>query len=157
MKNIKIALIGNLGAGKQTIINLILGHKSIEGLPTKSLKMMMKRGEILNKYSALLVAGATEAIKSEEVKIEFFNNSDVVIFITNKFKDMLETSQLKQKMMDYLPNAQFAVIANKQDLNDSVDATQVINFYNLPVIGIVATSPDHRDALINFLDEFIQV
>ena len=156
MENIKIALIGNLGAGKQTIINLILGHKTIEGLPTKSLKMLMKKGEILNKYNALLVAGATEAINSGDVKLDFFSNSDVVIFVTNKFKDMLATSQLKQKLMDFLPNAKYAVIANKQDLGDSVDATQVINFFNLPVIGIVATSPDHRDALLNFLDEFIQ-
>ncbi|NHI92288.1 MAG: hypothetical protein EAX96_07270 [Candidatus Lokiarchaeota archaeon] len=155
MENVKIALIGNLGVGKLTLINLILGLKNIEGLPNKSQKMLMKRGEISDKYSALIVSGATEAINSEELKLDFFSNSDIVIFVTYKFKDMLETSKIKEKIMNYLPNAQYAVIANKQDLADSVDATQVINFFNLPVIGIVATSPDHREALVNFLIEFI--
>ncbi len=59
MKNIKIALIGGLGVGKQTLINLILGLKTMPGMPTKPLKMLMKRGEILGGYSALLVSGAT--------------------------------------------------------------------------------------------------
>jgi len=155
MKNIKIALIGGLGVGKQTIINLILGLKTMPGMPTKSLKMLMKKGEILGTYSALVVAGATEAIKSGEVKIEFFSNADLIIFVTNKFKDMLETSQIRKQLTDFLPNAQLAVIANKQDLNDSVDATQVINFFNLPVIGIVASTEEHREALLGFLKEFI--
>lgn len=125
------------------------------GMPIQPQKMLMKKGELLDKYSALIVAGTTEAINSEEVKLDFFLNSDLILFVTYKFKDMLETSKLKQKLMDYLPNAKYAVIANKQDLDDSVDATQVINFYNLPVIGIVGTSPDHRDALVSFLNEFI--
>ncbi len=90
------------------------------------------------------------------MKLEFFSNTDLIIFVTNKFKDMLETSQIKQKLTDFLPNAQLAVIANKQDLNDSVDATQVINFFNLPVIGIVATNEDHREALLGFIKEFIE-
>jgi len=155
MQNIKIALVGNSGVGKNAVINLILGLKTLPGLPTQSQKMFMKKGELMGKYSALIVAGTTESINSEEIKLDFFSNTDLVLFVTYKFKDMLETSKLKQKLMDYLPNAKYAVIANKQDLDDSVDATQVVNFYNLPVIGIVSTNPDHRDALLNFLNEFI--
>ncbi|MHA1784902.1 MAG: hypothetical protein ACTSVY_14705 [Candidatus Helarchaeota archaeon] len=157
MQNIKIALIGAMGVGKNTLTNLILGLKTIEGMPTKSQKMFIKKGELLGKYSALIVAGATEAINSGDVKLDFFSNTDLVIFVTYKFKDMLSTSKLKEKIMDFLPNAQYAVISNKQDLDDSVDATQVVNFYNLPVIGIVATSLDHREALVNFLSEFMNV
>ena len=157
MKDIKIALIGSSGVGKQTLINLILGLKTIPGMPTQSLKMVMKKGEILGKYSSFIIAGTIEGINTGEIKMDFFADTDLVLFISYRFKDMLNTSKLKEKMKNYLPDARFAVIANKQDLDDSVDATQVVNFFNLPVIGLVAIDPDHRDSLLNFIDDILNI
>ncbi len=156
--NLKVVFIGNPGVGKRTIINLLLELKSLPIMAKNIPESVMKKGQLATAtdiYNALLVSTTPELISSGK-HTSFVQNANLIVFVVTKFRNMLACKQLINKLSELSPDAEFCVIANKQDLEESLDPTAAMKFFDLPTIGISAIMPEHREALVGFLNEFIK-
>jgi len=156
--DLKIVFIGEPGVGKRTLIHMLLNLKILPFPSQKGMEYLMKKG-IFNTptkdFNALLIATIPDLVKSGKHD-SFVQNSNLIVFVVTKFRDMLRCKQLIPKLQELTPNTEFCVIANKQDLEESLNPTAAMKFFELPTIGISAVMPEHRDALVNFLNEFIK-
>jgi len=154
--DLKIVLIGNIGVGKKAIIDMILELKSLPFPQGKGPESVIKKGELSTSsgiYNAMLISTTPDLVKSGKHN-SFIQNSNLIIFVVTEFRDMLVCKQLIANLQELSPEATFLAIANKQDLEKSLNPTAAMKFFELPTIGISAIMPEHRDALIQFLTEF---
>ena len=155
---LKILFVGNVGVGKKTLIDMILGLKSLPFPPGKSPPSVIKKGDFpssTGNRNAMLLSVTPDIIKSGKQN-QIIQNSNLIIFVSTEFRDMLVCKQLIPELQDLCPNAEFCVIANKQDAEKSLNPNAAMKFFELPTIGISAIMPEHRDALIQFINEFIK-
>ncbi|MHA1266934.1 MAG: GTPase domain-containing protein [Candidatus Helarchaeota archaeon] len=152
---VKIAFIGAQGVGKRTVLNLLFTGTSNAGASVEESEMMMKKGPISEKYNALLLTMPNEMITSG--KTQFLSNTDVAIFVTSSvFKDVMATRKIYEEVKTILPNAQFGVIANKQDTSGAVEPDAIRKVYDLPILPLVATDAANYDMLKMFVIELIE-
>jgi len=152
---IKIALIGDSGVGKRTLLTLLFIGKS--GTPPKldDTEMVMKKGPISDKYNALLIIIPNQMIESG--KTQFLSNTDLVLLVNSSvFKDVMATRKIYETVKSILPNAHYGVIANKQDEPGAVEVDAIKKVYELPTIGMVAIDLTNYDKLISFIEELIE-
>ncbi len=156
--DLKIVFIGGFGAGKRTIIDLLLGLKSLPVITKKPILSVMKKGQLSTPsdvYNALLISSTPGLIETGKHD-SFIQNANLFVFVVINFHEMLACKKMIGKLKEFSPDANFCVIANKQDLEKTLDPTAAMKFLELPTIGISAIMPEHREALINFLNEFLQ-
>lgn len=152
---VKIAFVGAKNAGKRTTLKLLFSGAGGSGPQTEDSEMMMKKGPISDKYTALLITMPNDMI--EAGKTQFLSNSDVVLFVTSsQFKDMMATRKIYDIIKPTLPNTRYGVIANKQDASGAVDVDAIRKVYELPIVPMVATDAANYDMLKKFVEELIE-
>ena len=150
--------IGNKSVGKRTIINLLLELKSLPITSNNSIESIIKKGKLVTPtgiYNALLISTTPDLVSSGKHN-SFIQNSNLIIFVVTKFRDMLACKKLVNTLKELSPYTGFCVIANKQDLEDTLNPTAAMKFFDLPTIGISAIITEHREALLNFISEFLK-
>ncbi|MFX0136614.1 MAG: hypothetical protein ACFFDN_23450 [Candidatus Hodarchaeota archaeon] len=154
----KIIFIGDLGVGKRTIIHMLLELKILPFISKKGMESVIKKGKLstsTNIFNAMLISITPDLIMSGKHN-SFIHNSNLIVFVVTKFREMLKCKQHIDALRELSPNVEFCVIANKQDLEESLNPTAAMKFFELPTIGICAIMPEHRETLVNFLNEFIK-
>ncbi|TFG04850.1 MAG: hypothetical protein EU536_03660 [Promethearchaeota archaeon] len=152
---VKIAFIGANGTGKRTILNLLFSGPRSSAASIEESEMIMKKGPISDTYNALLLTMPNEMILSG--KTQFLNNTDVVLLVTESvFKDVMSTRKIYEEVRQFLPDAKYGVIANKQDISGAVDPDAIRKVYELPIIPLVATDSANFEMLKTFVIDLIE-
>ncbi len=151
----KISLIGFSGVGKTTITKLIKADEiPMQHIPTIT-------GDIATIKIGKLHFHLWDFAGQEQFSYlwnNFIKGSDAVLLITDSSLENIEKSKYFLELIkEQAPNAQSAVICNKQDLKDALNAVQIEKILGLKAYSMIALEPKNRDKMIQIIADILEM
>lgn len=151
----KISLIGFSGVGKTTITKLIRAEEiPMEHVPTIT-------GEITTIKIGKLHFHLWDFAGQEQFSYlwnNFIKGSDAVLLITDSTLENVEKSKFFLELIrEEAPQAQAAVIGNKQDLPNALAVGVIEQHLGLKTYSMVATDPANRDKMIQIIADVLEM
>lgn len=153
-RNIAIATIGKVGVGKTSIVHLL-----DEGAKSRGTTYVVSVKDTVYTFWEL------QTSSYEPTKLEVFSSSflrggepfDRFLFIITDStrEDVNGIKYSLRHLRELFPDTRFAIIANKQDLADRLQAFRIEKMTNLPTLEISAIDTSHRSRLVNFISYLI--
>jgi ADP-ribosylation factor related protein 1 len=151
----KISIVGFSGVGKTTTTRLIKSDK----IPMRHIPTIT--GEVatikIGKLSFLLwdFAGQDEFNFLWE---KFITGSDAVLLMTDSTLENIERSRFFIELANKaVPHAQFAVIANKQDLPNAMKVEDIERVMGRKAYGFVAIDVENRSKMIRIIADLLGI
>jgi len=124
-RNIAIATIGKVGVGKTSIVHLL-----DEGAKSRGTTYVVSvGGEPFDRFLFIITDSTREDVNGIKYSL--------------------------RHLRELFPDTRFAIIANKQDLADRLQAFRIEKMTNLPTLEISAIDTSHRSRLVNFISYLI--
>ncbi|MHA1938337.1 MAG: ADP-ribosylation factor-like protein [Candidatus Thorarchaeota archaeon] len=143
-----VALIGTRGVGKTTAMHLLLGRRPPQVYtPTMGMNTETLDGMDFSNFTVdLWDLGGDDHVN--KVWESCLANVDVVLLLTDStLKNVLESQKLLSEIKSCAETASLGVIANKQDLPNSLAPSVVQKVFNMQVHPLVATDlTEHEEA-----------
>ena len=151
----KISLVGFSGVGKTTITRLIKADEiPMQHIPTIT-------GDIATIKIGKLHFHLWDFAGQEQFSYlwnNFIKGSDAVLLITNSTLENIEKSKYFLELIkEQAPNAQSAVIGNKQDLQGAINPVQIENMLELKTYSMIALDPKNRDKMIQIIADVLEM
>ncbi|MFW9882342.1 MAG: ADP-ribosylation factor-like protein, partial [Candidatus Thorarchaeota archaeon] len=151
----KISLIGFSGVGKTTITRLIKADEiPMQHIPTIT-------GDIATIKIGKLHFHLWDFAGQEQFSYlwnNFIKGSDAVLLITDSTLENVEKSKYFLELIkEQAPNAQSAVIGNKQDLKNAMNSVQIENILGLKAYSMIALDPKNRDKMIQIIADILEM
>ncbi|MGV9205110.1 MAG: ADP-ribosylation factor-like protein, partial [Promethearchaeia archaeon] len=151
----KITLIGFSGVGKTTITRLIKAEEiPMQHIPTIT-------GDIATIKIGKLHFHLWDNAGQEQFSYlwsKFLKGSDAVLLITDSSLENVEKSKFFLELInESSPNAQVAVIGNKQDLPDAMEPENIERILGIKTYSMIATDPDNRDKMIQIIADILEM
>jgi signal recognition particle receptor subunit beta len=153
-KKIAIAIIGEPQVGKTNLIRLL--DKDAESRGTSTI---LKSSNTVFEFWEL----QTSSSKPENLEIfsrSFLQRSEpfnrYLLIVTDSTRE--DVNQIKYSLgflRKSFPNTRLAIIANKQDMHESLSKTHIEKMTKLPTLEISTKDPQHRSRFVNFLSYLI--
>jgi len=151
----KISLIGFSGVGKTTITKLIKADE----IPTQHIPTIT--GDIATIKIGKLHFHLWDFAGQEQFSYlwnNFIKGSDAVLLITNSSLENVEKSKYFLELIkEQAPNAQSAVIGNKQDLKNAMNPVQIEKILGLKTYSMIAKNPNNRDKMIQIIADILEM
>jgi signal recognition particle receptor subunit beta len=154
VREIAIAIIGEPQVGKTELIHLLNDKAESNGIATR-LKS--------NDFDFAIWELQTSSSAPEKLEIfskSFLRNSRpfhrYLLIVTDSTRE--DVSHIKYSLRflrESFPETRFAIVANKQDLDESLSKSHIEKMTNLPTLEISAIDPENRTRLVNFLSYLI--
>ena len=142
----KISLIGFSGVGKTTITKLIKADE----IPTQHIPTIT--GDIATIKIGKLHFHLWDFAGQEQFSYlwnNFIKGSDAVLLITNSSLENVEKSKYFLELIkEQAPNAQSAVIGNKQDLKNAMNPVQIEKILGLKTYSMIAKNQNQKELLL---------
>ncbi|MFW9990098.1 MAG: ADP-ribosylation factor-like protein, partial [Candidatus Odinarchaeota archaeon] len=88
----------------------------------------------------------------------FIKGSDAVLLITDSTLENVEKSKYFLELIkEQAPNAQSAVIGNKQDLKNAMNPVQIEKVLGLKAYSMIALDPQNRDKMIQIIADVLEM
>jgi len=151
----KISLIGFSGVGKTTITKLIKADEiPMQHIPTIT-------GDIATIKIGKLHFHLWDFAGQEQFSYlwnNFIKGSDAVLLITDSSLENIEKSKYFLELIkEQAPNAQSAVICNKQDLKGALNSVQIEKILGLKAYSMIALEPKNRDKMIQIIADILEM
>ncbi|MEE9378551.1 MAG: ADP-ribosylation factor-like protein [Candidatus Lokiarchaeia archaeon] len=151
----KISLIGFSGVGKTTITKLIKADEiPMQHIPTIT-------GDITTIRIGKLHFHLWDFAGQEQFSYlwnNFIKGSDAVLLITDSTLENVEKSKYFLELIkEQAPNAQSAVIGNKQDLEKAMNPVQIENVLGLKAYSMIARETQNRDKMIQIIADVLEM
>lgn len=151
----KISLIGFSGVGKTTITKLIKADEiPMQHIPTIT-------GDIATIRIGKLHFHLWDFAGQEQFSYlwnNFIKGSDAVLLITDSTLENIEKSKYFLVLIkEQAPNAQSAVIGNKQDLKGAMNPVQIEHILGLKTYSMIALDPKNRDKMIQIIADVLEM
>jgi signal recognition particle receptor subunit beta len=154
-KHISIALIGDSKVGKTEIVRLI--DKKVE---SKGTTYQLDTENILYTIWEL----RTKSLEPERLEVfstSFLENSApynryVIIITDSSREDVNKITYSIKFLRQTFPRTRFAIVANKQDLDDRIPGKQIEKMTKLPTLNLSAIDQTQRKRLLNFISYLIE-
>jgi len=151
----KISLIGFSGVGKTTITRLIKADEiPMQHIPTIT-------GDIATIKIGKLHFHLWDFAGQEQFSYlwnNFIKGSDAVLLITDSTLENVEKSKYFLELIkEQAPNAQSAVIGNKQDLKEAMNPVQIEKVLSLKTYSMIALDPINRDKMIQIIADVLEM
>jgi signal recognition particle receptor subunit beta len=153
-KEITLAIIGESKVGKTSIIRLLNGDSGDYGVRT-----------VLESSEAVFIFWELQTSSFEPQRLEIFARSFIrnskpfhryLLIVTDSTREDVNRVRYSLRFLrEAFPDTRFAIVANKQDLNDSLAKTHIEKLTKLPTLEISATDTQNQSRLINFLSYLI--
>ena len=145
-----MAIIGEPQVGKTELIQLLNDKAEVNGLTTK-----------LRSNESVFAFWEFQTSSSAPEKLEIFSRSFLknskpfhryLFVVTDSTLDDVNRIKYSLRFLrESFPDTRFAIIANKQDLDESLSKSRIEKMTNLPTLEISAINPENRSRLVNFL------
>ncbi|MFW9886803.1 MAG: GTPase domain-containing protein [Candidatus Thorarchaeota archaeon] len=154
IREIAIAIIGEPQVGKTELIHLLNDKAESSGIATR-----------LKSKDFDFAIWELQTSSSTPEKLEIFSRSFLrdsrpfyryLLIVTDSTKE--DVSHIKYSLRflrESFPETRFAIVANKQDLDESLSKSHIEKMTNLPTLEISAIDPENRTRLVNFLSYLI--
>ncbi|MFX1391511.1 MAG: ADP-ribosylation factor-like protein [Promethearchaeota archaeon] len=151
----KISLVGFSGVGKTTITRLIKADEiPMQHIPTIT-------GDIATIKIGKLHFHLWDFAGQEQFSYlwnNFIKGSDAVLLITDSTLENVEKSKYFLELIkQQAPNAQSAVIGNKQDLREAMNPVQIEKVLGLKAYSMIALDPTNRDKMIQIIADVLEM
>ncbi|MBY9007504.1 MAG: GTP-binding protein [Candidatus Lokiarchaeota archaeon] len=151
----KISLIGFSGVGKTTTTQLIKDQEiPMQHVPTIT-------GKIATIKIGKLVFKLWDFAGQEQFSYlwnNFVQGSDAILIITDSTLENVEKSRYFLEIIkNEAPNANSAVIGNKQDLEGALSIQKIEEIIGLKTYSMVAIEPNNRDKMILIISDILEI
>jgi small GTP-binding protein len=144
----KIALVGNGRVGKSTIRTMLEG-KDGPHHPTIGIDIGKYADDELK--CAIFDLGGQERFKM--LWNDFLKGSSLVMLVTDSSREDVEKAKGLIDQVQKVKGAKLIAIANKQDQENRLNATQVEKMLGIKTYPMIATEGTRRSAMVNIIKE----
>ncbi len=151
----KVSFVGTGGVGKSTLLRLLFGHEPAPGGYVPTINVAVDSSETIQ-FGTFLVTiwdFAGQAV-FQDLWGFYFQGTDVIFLVTDSsFRNVMQTKSLLRKIKKDAPAVPLLIVANKQDLPESMRAEKIQRLLGVPTFPMVATDKSRRDAFIRLMLE----
>jgi len=148
---IKIGIVGLENAGKRSLAHMIFGEKVDQISLKKDPQVFMKKGRITQKHNAFII---TIPLEKLDEQIMLLKNSDLILIVIDSvFQNVVNTQNYLEKLHQIIDKSRIFIIANKQDLPNSVKTEVISKMINLPTIGFCANNMKYYSKIIELIEK----
>jgi small GTP-binding protein len=151
----KLAILGKSGVGKTSLLKLIMGDElNTAYIPT--IGVDVKEFDFELKKMKLVFWDFSGQPRYRKLWQPFLEGADVVILVTDsKAESLKETKGILQLIKREKPDAVVILVANKQDLPDSISPEAIGEQMGMKAHGFVATDPNYREKILEILKDAV--
>ncbi len=151
----KISFVGSGGVGKSTLLRLLFGRDPAPGGYVPTINVAVDSSETIQ-FGTFLVTiwdFAGQAV-FQDLWSFYFQGTDVIFLITDSsFRNVMQTKTLLRNIKKEAPAVPLFIIANKQDLPESMKGEKIQRLLGAPTFAMVATDKSRRDEFIRLMLE----
>lgn len=151
----KVSFVGSGGVGKTTLLRLLFGKEPAPGGYVPTINVAVDSSETIQ-FGTFLVTiwdFAGQAV-FQDLWSFYFQGTDVIFLITDSsFRNVMQTKTLLRSIKKEAPAVPLFIIANKQDLPESMRADKIKRLVGAPTFPMVATDKTRREEFIRFMLE----
>jgi len=151
----KISFVGSGGVGKSTLLRLLFGKEPAPGGYVPTINVAVDSSETIQ-FGTFLVTiwdFAGQAV-FQDLWAFYFQGTDIIFLITDSsFRNVMQTKTLLRNVRKEAPAVPLFIVANKQDLPESMKADKIKRLLGAPTFAMVATDKTRREEFIRFMLE----
>ncbi|OLS29991.1 MAG: Transforming protein p29 precursor, partial [Candidatus Thorarchaeota archaeon AB_25] len=151
----KVSFVGSGGVGKSTLLRLLFGKEPAPGGYVPTINVAVDSSETIQ-FGTFLVTVWDFAGQSvfQDLWSFYFSGTDVIFLITDSsFRNVMQTKSLLRTIRKEAPAVPLFIIANKQDLPESMKAEKIKRLLGAPTFAMVATDKSRREEFIRLMLE----
>ena len=151
----KVSFVGSGGVGKRTLLRLLFGKEPAPGGYVPTINVAVDSSETIQ-FGTFLVTVWDFAGQSvfQDLWSFYFSGTDVIFLITDSsFRNVMQTKSLLRTIRKEAPAVPLFIIANKQDLPESMKAEKIKRLLGAPTFAMVATDKSRREEFIRLMLE----
>ncbi len=151
----KISFVGSGGVGKSTLLRLLFGKEPAPGGYVPTINVAVDSSETIQ-FGTFMVTiwdFAGQAV-FQDLWSFYFSGTDVIFLVTDSsFRNVMQTKSLLRTIRKEAPAVPLFIIANKQDLPESMKAEKIKRLLGAPTFAMVATDKSRREEFIRLMLE----
>ncbi|MFW9980804.1 MAG: ADP-ribosylation factor-like protein [Candidatus Thorarchaeota archaeon] len=151
----KVSFVGSGGVGKSTLLRLLFGKEPAPGGYVPTINVAVDSSETIQFGTFLVTVWdfAGQAV-FQDLWSFYFSGTDVIFLITDSsFRNVMQTKSLLRNIRKEAPAVPLFIIANKQDLPESMKAEKIKRLLGAPTFAMVATDKTRREEFIRLMLE----
>jgi len=151
----KVSFVGSGGVGKSTLLRLLFGKEPSPGGYTPTINVAVDSSETIQFGTFLCTIWdfAGQAV-FQDLWSFYFSGTDVIFLVTDSsFRNVMQTKSLLRNIRKEAPAVPLFIIANKQDLPESMKADKIKRLLGAPTFHMVATDKTRREEFIRLMLE----
>jgi small GTP-binding protein len=151
----KISFVGSGGVGKSTLMRLLFGKEPAPGGYVPTINVAVDSSETIQFGTYLITIWdfAGQAV-FQDLWSFYFGGTDVIFLITDSsFRNVMQTKGLLRNVRKEAPAVPLFIIANKQDLPESMRGDKIQRLLGAHTFAMVATDKTRREEFIRFMLE----
>ncbi len=151
----KISFVGSGGVGKSTLLRLLFGKEPAPGGYVPTINVAVDSSETIQfgTYLCTIWDFAGQAV-FQDLWSFYFSGTDVIFLITDSsFRNVMQTKTLLRTIRKEAPAVPLFIIANKQDLPESMRADRIQRLLGASTFAMVGTDKTRRDEFTRFMLE----
>ncbi|MFX1560131.1 MAG: ADP-ribosylation factor-like protein [Promethearchaeota archaeon] len=149
----KVSFVGSGGVGKSTLLRLMFGKEPAPGGYVPTINVAVDSSETIQFGTFLVTVWdfAGQAV-FQDLWSFYFSGTDVIFLITDSsFRNVMQTKSLLRNIRKEAPAVPLFIIANKQDLPESMKAEKIKRLLGAPTFAMVATDKSRREEFIRLM------
>jgi small GTP-binding protein len=150
---LKISFVGGGGVGKSTLLRLLFGKEPAPGGYVPTINVAVDSSETIQ-FGTFLVTiwdFAGQAV-FQDLWGFYFQGTDIIFLVTDSsFRNVMNTKTLLRSIRKEAPAVPLFIVANKQDLPESMKAEKIKRLLGAPTFAMVATDKTRREEFIRFM------
>ncbi len=151
----KISFVGSGGVGKSTLLRLLFGREPAPGGYVPTINVAVDSSETIQ-FGTFLVTiwdFAGQAV-FQDLWAFYFQGTDAIFLITDSsFRNVMQTKTLLRNIRKEAPAVPLFIVANKQDLPESMKGDKIQRLLGATTFSMVATDKARREEFIRFMLE----
>ncbi|MDH4215215.1 MAG: ADP-ribosylation factor-like protein, partial [Candidatus Thorarchaeota archaeon] len=151
----KVSFVGSGGVGKSTLLRLLFGKEPAPGGYVPTINVAVDSSETIQFGTFLCTVWdfAGQAV-FQDLWSFYFSGTDVIFLITDSsFRNVMQTKSLLRTIKKEAPAVPLFILANKQDLPESMKAEKIKRLLGAPTFPMVATDKARREEFIRLMLE----
>jgi ADP-ribosylation factor related protein 1 len=151
----KVSFVGSGGVGKSTLLRLLFGKEPAPGGYVPTINVAVDSSETIQFGTFLVTVWdfAGQAV-FQDLWSFYFSGTDVIFLITDSsFRNVMQTKSLLRNIRKEAPAVPLFIMANKQDLPESMKAEKIKRLLGAPTFSMVATDKTRREEFIRLMLE----
>ncbi|TXT55277.1 MAG: hypothetical protein BAJATHORv1_40188 [Candidatus Thorarchaeota archaeon] len=151
----KVSFVGSGGVGKSTLLRLLFGKEPAPGGYTPTINVAVDSSETVQFGTFLITIWdfAGQAVFQDLWEF-YFSGTDVIFLICDSsFRNVMQTKTLLRNIRKEAPGVPLYIIANKQDLPESMKADKIQRLLGASTFPMIAVNKERRNEFIRFMLE----